>query len=137
MKKILFVTALALVGCSKKAESGAAAAGGASCADAVAKAVGAMPGGGEVSEKLKTILTARCTEDKWAADVIKCYATEATDMASMKKCRGMLPPEQQQRLMGEIRAAMMGAAGGGGGPMHGGAAPMGGGAAPMGGAPTP
>jgi hypothetical protein len=118
MKMLVLVAVLALVGCKKKSETAAAP----SCADAIAKAVGAMPGGpggGEVQTQLKTIMTNRCTEDAWPADVINCYATQATDMASMKKCRESLPPDKQQKLMAEIRAVMMGAAGQGGGPMHG------------------
>jgi hypothetical protein len=146
MKTILFVAALALglAGCKKKSETTAA---GPSCADAIAKAVGAMPGGpggGDVQAKLKTIMTTRCTDDKWPADVINCYATKATDMATMKQCREMLPADKQQALMNEIRAVMMGAAGAGGGPMHGApsgsaapAEPAGSAAAPAGSAEPP
>lgn len=130
MKTILFVAALAIIGCSKKDESKSAqAAGGPSCADAIAKAVGAMPagpGGGDVQAKLKDIMTTRCTEDKWPAAVVECYATQVTDMASMKKCREMIPGPEQQKLMGEIRSVMMQA--GGAGPMHGAPAPAGSGA---------
>ncbi|HEY5947727.1 MAG TPA: hypothetical protein VIV40_19640 [Kofleriaceae bacterium] len=123
MKTILFVAAIALLGCKKKDNEGAAGSGP-TCADAVAKAVGAMPGGGtgEVQSQLKSIMTTRCTEDAWPPAVIKCYATEVTDMASMKKCRESLPADKQQRLMTEIRGVMMGAAGGAG-PMHGGGEP--------------
>lgn len=126
MMKILFVAALVAAGCGKKSET---TASGPSCADAVSKAVEAMPsgpGGGEVQAKLKTIMTTRCTEDKWAPTAVNCYATTVTDMASMKKCREMLTQDQQAKLMAEIRAVMMGAAGTGGGPMHGGGAPSGG-----------
>lgn len=126
MLKILFAAALVVTGCGKKSET----AGGPSCADAVSKAVGAMPGGpggGEVQAKLQTIMTTRCTEDKWPAEALSCYATTVKDMASMKKCREMLSQDQQTKLMTEIRAVMMGAAGGGG-PMHG---------APTGGSDTP
>jgi hypothetical protein len=137
MMKILFAAALVVSGCSKKSET---TASGPSCAEAVSKAVGAMPGGpggGEVQAKLTTIMTARCTEDKWPAAVVTCYATTVTDMASMKKCREMLPQDQQTKLMTEIRSVMMGAAAaGGGGPMHGGGAPSGGGEAPGGEAPA-
>jgi hypothetical protein len=141
MKMILFAAVLALTACKKKSETPA----GPSCADAIAKAVGAMPGGpggGNVQEQLKTIMTKRCTEDHWPADAINCYATQATDMASMKKCREMLPADKQQQLMTEIRAVMMGAAGAGGGPMHGAPAgsavePAGSGAAPTGSAAAP
>jgi len=125
MKMLLLIAALAMAGCSKKSDAGSAQAGGAgACGDAIAKAVGAMPGGpgaGDVQAKLKTILTTRCTEDKWPAAVVDCYATKATDMASMKQCRELLPPDQQQAVMGEIRAVMMGA--GGAGPMHGAGGP--------------
>jgi len=125
MKKILFVAALAVIGgCKKKS----ATESGPSCADAVSKAVGAMPAGptgGEVQDKLKSIMTTRCTEDKWTAAALNCYATTVTDMASMKKCREMLSQDQQTKLMTEIRSVMMGAAGAGGGPMHGGGAPTG------------
>jgi hypothetical protein len=124
MKTVLYVVAaaLALTGCSKKSESGAAAGG--PCADAMAKAVGAMPGGpgaGDVQAKLKTILTTRCTEDKWPAAVVDCYA-KSTDMMSMKQCREMLPADQKEKVIGEIRAVMM-AGGGAAGPMHGASAP--------------
>jgi hypothetical protein len=138
MMKILFAAALVVSGCSKKSET---TASGPSCAEAVGKAVGAMPGGpggGDVQAKLTTIMTTRCTEDKWPAAVVTCYATTVTDMASMKKCREMLPQDQQTKLMTEIRSVMMGAAAaGGGGPMHGGGAPSGGGEAPAGSAEAP
>ena len=119
MKKILFVAALAVVGCGKKSES---TASGPSCADAVGKAVSAMPAGptgGEVQAKLQSIMTTRCTEDKWPEAARTCYATTVKDMASMKKCREMLTQEQQDKVMTEIRSVMMGAAGAGGGPMQG------------------
>lgn len=125
---LALMAALATTGCSKKSDKGSAA-GGPSCADAIGKAVNAMPGGpggGEVKAKLQQIMTTHCTDDKWPADVVNCYATQASDMASMKKCREMLPPDAQQKMMGEIRAVMMSA--GGGGPMHGPGGPMMGGA---------
>jgi len=138
MKTILFVAALALVGCSKKSENNSAqAATGPSCADAIAKAVGAMPagpGGGDVQTKLKDIMTTRCTEDKWPAAVVECYATQVTDMASMKKCREQIPGPAQQKLMGEIRTVMMNA--GGAGPMHAPSMPPHAGAAAPAGAPA-
>lgn len=137
MMKILFAAALVVTGCSKKSDT---SSGGPSCAEAVGKAVGAMPGGpggGEVKAKLQTIMTTRCTEDKWPPAVVSCYATSVTDMASMKKCREMLSQDQQAKLMSDIRAVMMGAAGTGGGPMHGGGAAPGGGEAPAGSAAAP
>lgn len=118
MKMLLFAAVVLLAGCSKKSEGGSV---GTSCADAAAKAVGALPagpGGGEVQAKLRGILTTRCTEDKWPAATVECYATQVKDMTGMKTCRETLPPDQQQKMMAEIRGAMMGA-GGAGGPMHG------------------
>jgi hypothetical protein len=126
MMKILFAAALVVTGCSKKSDTGKAASGP-SCGEAVQKAVGAMPAGpgaGDVQAKLQTVMTTRCTEDKWPTEVLTCYATTVTDMASMKKCREILPQDQQQNLMNDIRTVMMSAAAaGGGGPPHGGSAP--------------
>ena len=137
MKHALIVAALLLAGCGKKSESA-----GPSCADAVEKAVGAMPGGpgagDEIKGKLRAIYTKHCTDDKWSADAIKCYANDVKDMSSMKACREKLTPDQQEKLMGEVRATMMGAAGSipGGGPMHGGPTPPAG-TGPAGGGPPP
>jgi hypothetical protein len=140
MKHALIVAALLFAGCGKKSETAA----GPSCADAVEKALAAMPGGpgagDEIKGKLRGIYTKHCTDDKWSADAIKCYANDVKDMSSMKACREKLTPEQSEALMGEVRATMMGAAGsmGGGGPMHGGgpsAPPAGTG--PAGGGPPP
>lgn len=128
MKHLLLVAVLAASGaCSKHSpagESGSAAA----CADGAAKAVSALPGGltgpaAEVPAKLRAILTARCTEDRWPASTIDCYATKVHDMAGMKACRELLPADQQQKLMTEIRTVMMGAAAGGM-PPHGMGGPM-------------
>lgn len=119
MKNLLVIAALIFAGCGKKSGGSDAP----SCADAISKAVGAMPGGpggDEVKTKLQAVMTTRCTEDKWSAEVIKCYATEVKDMASMKACRSKLTQEQQDKAMNDIRSVMMGAMGGaGGGPMHG------------------
>src|SRR3954469_23233051 len=132
MKNFIVIAALVFAGCGKKASSD-----GPTCADAVAKAVGAMPGGpgggDEVKVKLQGIMTTRCTDDKWSAEVRACYATQVKDMASMKACREKLTPDQQQKAMADIRSVMMGAMGGAGGPMHGAggpAAPDGSGMAP-------
>ena len=115
--------ALSLAGCSKKSADAGAGAG--PCAD-VAKGVDQMiakagGGGGPVSQRsdqLKGILIKHCTEDKWAAEVIDCYAN-GQSMMDLKTCRGKLPAEQSQRLQGEIMQAMVGGGGGGGGgPAH-------------------
>lgn len=123
MNKLIWITiVIALAACSKKSDdaakggaAGGAAGGGAAsaCANAAGKAVaglGAGMGGNGVAEKLQTILTTRCTEDKWPPDVIKCYES-ANGMAGMKTCRGKLAPELGQKLLTEITGAMAGAAG--------------------------
>ncbi|MDQ3367293.1 MAG: hypothetical protein M3680_17865 [Myxococcota bacterium] len=133
MQNLVIAAVLVLVGCSKASKDkpepgatgdqpGAAATSGPTCAEAAAKAVGALPAGsdaGEVQTKLTAILTTRCTEDRWPAATIECYATQVKDMMGMRTCRETLPPEHQQKMMTEIRTVMMGAAGAGGGPMHG------------------
>jgi len=107
---------LVVAGCSKKADDaggGAVAAGAGACGDAakgvdqlMAKAGG---GGGPMTQRgdqLKSIIVKHCSDDKWAADVIDCYA-KASSMPELKTCRGKLPAEQSQRLQGEIMQAMM------------------------------
>jgi hypothetical protein len=131
---ISIVIALALAACGKKgddaakgsAAGGAGGAGGAgaagaadasACAAAAAAAVASLPAGMEaagVKEKLAAIYTTRCTEDKWAADVIQCYA-KAAGMPGLQACRAKLPPDLGTKLRGEIMAAMAGAAAGMGG----------------------
>jgi hypothetical protein len=93
----------------------------------------------EVSGGLKQAMTNRCTEDKWPADVLKCF-DGADSMESIRKCHQMLPADQGQKLQAEILQVMMKANGGrpGMGPMPGhpdmGGDPMHG-AAPQNGAP--
>lgn len=144
MKKILFALALtsALSGCSKSDKGGggegsAAAAPASKCAAVAAKAVSGLPAGadaGGIQAKLQAILTARCTEDTWPTAVLECYAG-VKDMSGMRACRELLPAEQQQKLMGEIRSAMMGVAGAMGNPHGGGPGAMPPGAMPPGATP--
>jgi hypothetical protein len=65
----------------------------------------------EVSGALKQAMTNRCTEDKWSADVIKCY-DGAGSMEEIRKCRQMLPADQAQKLQAEEMQVMMKAMGG-------------------------
>jgi hypothetical protein len=109
-----WMIALALVaGCSKKGGSDA-------CADAVNKAVDQMMGrvaGGEMPEEakaamksrgddLKKVIINRCTQDKWAPEVIDCYA-KAASRPDIMACRAKLPPEQGRQLMQEEMQVMM------------------------------
>ncbi|MFT3696910.1 MAG: hypothetical protein QM831_27460 [Kofleriaceae bacterium] len=129
MKTILLSCAIALVGISgcKK--------GGGNC-DAVAKGVDTMTANGskrmenappemkakmeEASGKMKGVLVKRCTEDKWAADVIDCYAG-AQKREDLRDCRKKLPEDQAGKLQKEEMEVMMGMGMGGmGHGMHGG-----------------
>jgi hypothetical protein len=132
MKHALIVAALLFAGCGKKSDSGP------SCESAIDKALAAMPGGpgggDEIKGKLKPIYVKHCTDDKWSADVKKCYANDVKDMSGMKACRGKLTQEQQDKVMQDVRSTMMGAMGGMGGPGMGGPHGGMGGAGPAGGA---
>jgi hypothetical protein len=121
MKAILFCSALALVACKKGSSAS-------SCADAINKGVDTMMAAGakrmenappemktkmeEASVKLKGVITNRCTEDKWSADVIDCYA-KAQKREDLRDCRSKLPQDQQAKLQSEEVQVMMGAGFGG------------------------
>jgi hypothetical protein len=156
-KPILILIAVALVACGKKSDDAkkdpAAGGGGGetpSCTVAAAKAVASLGPGADATgmkEKLQAIYATRCTEDKWPADVIKCYAS-AAGMQGLTACRGQLPPDLGNKLRSEIMATMAGAAGSmgrppmghpGGGAAGGSGAPAAGGAGapPAGGAGAP
>jgi hypothetical protein len=121
MKTILFCTALALLGCGGKKGAG-------NCAEAIGKGVDTMMAAGakrmenappeqkakmdEVGVKLKGVITNRCTEDKWSADVIDCYAN-AKKREDLRNCKSKLSPELATKLETEEREVMMGAGLGG------------------------
>ncbi|HET9992756.1 MAG TPA: hypothetical protein VFQ65_29680 [Kofleriaceae bacterium] len=121
MKAILFCSALALVACKKGSSAS-------SCADAINKGVDTMMAAGakrmegappemktkmeETAVKLKGVMTNRCTEDKWSADVIDCYS-KAEKRADLRDCRAKLPQDQQAKLQSEETQVMMGAGFGG------------------------
>jgi hypothetical protein len=153
MKTILFLTACVLaVGCKKDGASGSASA----CSDAIAKGVDTMMAAGakrmeasggmpaemkakmdDAAVKLKQVITNRCTEDKWSAEIVDCYA-KATTREDIKSCRAKLPADQSAKLQAEemqVMSAMMGGMRGPGG-MGGPGGPGGmGGMAGMGGHP--
>jgi len=146
MKTILFLTVCALaVGCKKDGAAGSANA----CSDAIAKGVDTMMAAGakrmaasggmpadmkakmdDAAVKLKQVITNRCTEDKWSAEIVDCYA-KATTREDIRSCRAKLPAEQSAKLQAEemqVMSAMMGGMGGmrGGPGGPGGGGPMGG-----------
>jgi hypothetical protein len=118
MKKLLLFSAVLAFGACKKSDDAAkGGAAGPSCEAAITKATAKLPAGSNpaatgVQERLKSVLIARCTEDKWPAEVITCYET-ASGMPGMKACREKLPPELANKAQAEIqRAMMLGAAAG-------------------------
>src|SRR3569623_1194135 len=120
---VVLLAATLFAGCKKSRTS--------NCADAIGKGVDKMIAmrkdrlaaqGSAMPPELKArkqAMTNRCTEDKWSADVIKCYGT-ATAMEEIRKCREMLPQDQQDKLKAEEMQVMMKTMGGAGGPSVGG-----------------
>lgn len=138
MKTILVALACTLaVGACKKSENKGAGGGGAqACAPAINKAIdgmmasrkqmiadrekagqpvppGMLDGMNDIANKLRTVLTTSCEADKWSEAVITCFAN-ASSQPDIKKCREGLPPDQAQRLQGEIIKVMGGGMGPGG-----------------------
>jgi hypothetical protein len=112
MKPLLLASALVVagVGCSKKSSD----SGGDPCATAINSAVDKMmaargkdapPAMKDISEKLRTLMTQHCRDDKWPSDVVTCF-TNASDQPSMKKCRQQLSPELAQKLQTDIIKVM-------------------------------
>ena len=66
---------------------------------------------GEVAGPLKQTMTNRCTEDKWSADVLKCYDATSS-MEEIRTCGHSLPADQQQTLQADVMQVMMKAMGG-------------------------
>jgi hypothetical protein len=109
MKIILFAVAVAALGCGGKKSSDA-------CGEAVGKGVDAMMAEGakrmesapaeiktklgEAGVKLKEVITKRCTEDKWSAEVIDCYS-KVTNRQDVAACRAKLPADQGAKLRNE------------------------------------
>jgi hypothetical protein len=137
MKMILFVAALSLAGCSKKASTSA-------CNDAVGKAVDQMMSRGkaqmaamrakltpdqqkemdaraskmdEIAGKLKDVFSKDCVEQKWSSDMIACVKA-ATSQREMAQCNDKLPKDQADKLKADAMQVMMSEMGGMGG-MHG------------------
>ena len=115
MKRIALL--LVVVAACSKSKSGGAE--GDPCETSIGKAIDAMmssrKGSPEmveqmktISEQLRTIMVGACKLDHWPAEVLQCFQA-ATDQPSIKKCRGMLPPEQAQHLQAEILKVMSGA----------------------------
>ena len=138
MKMILFVAALSLAGCSKKATTS-------QCNSSIGKAVDNMMAQGkarmkamrdklppdqqkmlddraakfdEIATKMKDVMAKDCVDQKWSADVLKCFDTAST-REDIQKCQGMLPADQGQKLKADVMQVMMSAMGSMGG-MHGG-----------------
>ena len=66
----------------------------------------------DVGVKLKGVITNRCTEDKWSAEVVDCYAA-AQKREDLRTCRAKLPPDSAAKLQKEEMDVMVGAGFGG------------------------
>jgi len=106
MKMIVLAALLAAAGCSKKS--------GTDCESAIAKGVDSMlatvkssssqqvrDSVKEIAGKLRTALTQRCTEDKWAIEVVECYA-KLTTQGEMQACESKLSAEQRTKLRRDL-----------------------------------
>jgi hypothetical protein len=111
MKMIMFVALLAAAGCSKKGSDCEVSIGqGIEGFAATIKAKAPNP---QIQEsklgmlgKLRGTLTQRCTEDKWAPEVVSCFATVAA-MKDMQACQQKLSTDQRTRLLQEVRGIMV------------------------------
>jgi hypothetical protein len=116
MKHLLVVLAVTAA-CSKSAPDCATAIGKGMdnfSEQMKTKAPAAMQGGmAEMAASLKSTLIKRCTEDKWASEVVSCFTT-VSDRPGMQACQQKLSEEQREKLMADIRSTMMGKFGGGG-----------------------
>jgi hypothetical protein len=118
MKNLAFVclALLAATGCSKKDGAG----GGTDCAGVIPAAVDRVTPEMEkdmaqlpkekvaqLNAKMKEVLMARCTEDKWPAEHLKCLEAGKTN-ADMKACDKLLPDDQRKKLKTAMKEAMSG-----------------------------
>ena len=64
----------------------------------------------QLAPRLRAVITNRCVDDKWPADVIACYAA-VTSMDELRTCRGKLPAEPQAKVQKEELDLFAGALG--------------------------
>jgi hypothetical protein len=118
MKSIVLVALLA-AGCSSKPKEPE----GPDCAGSIGKGVEAMsqkikaratqmtPQTAELMQgmmtKVQTTLTTRCTEDKWPAETLPCFAATSTQ-PEISKCLDKLPPDQQAKARAALVEVMRG-----------------------------
>ncbi|HEX5062552.1 MAG TPA: hypothetical protein VFV99_24435 [Kofleriaceae bacterium] len=53
-----------------------------------------------LAPRLRAVITNRCVDDKWPAEVIECYG-KVTSMEESRACRAKLSPEQQAKVQKE------------------------------------
>jgi len=115
MKSIVLAALLAAVGCSKKGpdcgesinkgmDKMAAALKANPAAAANPQRMEAMMG---VVDKLRTTLTQRCTEDKWAAEALPCFA-EVSGQREVRACEDKLTQDQRGKLTQQLQQIMLG-----------------------------
>lgn len=111
MKTIALMVLLAAAGCSKQgSDCDASIAKGIESVTETVKAGAANPQMQQnriaTMAKLKTTLTQRCGEDKWAGEVVQCFST-VKSMKDMQECQGKLNTEQRTKLLTEVRQIML------------------------------
>ncbi|HET7501684.1 MAG TPA: hypothetical protein VFK02_11790 [Kofleriaceae bacterium] len=123
MKRIVFVALIAAAGCSKNKPSDCEVSIGKGMDAYAAKvrSVSPNPQGVEgrlaMIDKLRGVLTTRCTQDKWGPDVVLCFTT-VESMRDIQTCQARLGDEQRTKLRMDVREAMMSMRGSMGMPGH-------------------
>ena len=104
----LFVVGLAAAGCGKKSSSTPKG----DCTASVSNAVKISSDELEKSNvpdsaipKIQEASVARCNEDKWSNEVLKCF-TDAKQPDDIKKCRQMMSKDQRDALAKAIESAI-------------------------------
>jgi hypothetical protein len=64
----------------------------------------------ELAPRLRAVITNRCVDDKWPAEVIECTG-KVTTMDDVRTCRAKLTPEQQAKVQKEEMDLYAGAMG--------------------------
>ena len=113
MKTIVMVALLAAAACNKSAPTSECEVSVGKGLDTFAATVKARTNNVEMQKqmtgvvgKLRTTLVQRCTEDKWAPEVLTCFQT-VTNMRDMQACQGKLSAEQHTKVSTAIREVMM------------------------------
>lgn len=108
MRKILLVAVLALSACGKKGSEAAKGDCTASVTNAVNLSADEFKKNGVADAtvtKIRESSVARCKEDKWSPEVLKCLA-DAKKADDVSKCQQMMTKEQSDNMSKAITGAM-------------------------------